>query len=57
MGLFGNKKKLKKAETKNKIYKELRQKDRATIKKLASDGTRHGSSESAKVLRSMRKGK
>lgn len=56
MGLFG-KKKLAKAETKNKIYKELRKKDRDTIKKLASDGTRHGSSESAKVLRSMRKGK
>jgi len=27
VGLFGNKKKLKKAETKNKIYKELRPKN------------------------------
>lgn len=54
---FSNKKKLEKVETENKIYKELRKKDRATIKKLASDGTRHGSPESAKVLRSMRKGK
>jgi len=62
MRFFNTRKKLEQAENRNKIYASLRKEDRdiiqnnqKTIKKLASDGTRRGSSESAKVLRSLRK--
>lgn len=61
MDIFGRKK-IKKLENENKIYKDLRKKDRLEkeesekkLKKVSSDGLRKGSSEAAREMNRFKK--